>query len=85
MRNIWENIFLYKICLFAWFFIKNTVKYYQPNAKKGGKGVMILNTSDLILHLVDKYIAEKEKNFMLQQKIEQQYQQMQDDNKVKTN
>ena len=46
---------------------------------------MILNTSDLILHLVDKYIAEKEKNFMLQQKIEQQYQQMQDDNKVKTN
>lgn len=46
---------------------------------------MILNTSNLILHLVDKYIAEKEKNFMLQQKIEQQYQQMQDDNKVKTN
>lgn len=46
---------------------------------------MILNTSDLILHLVDKYIAEKEKNFMLQQKIEQQYQQMQDNNKVKTN
>ena len=46
---------------------------------------MVLNTSDLILHLVDKYIAEKEKNFMLQQKIEQQYQQMQDDNKVKTN
>lgn len=46
---------------------------------------MILNTSDLILHLVDKYISEKEKNFMLQQKIEQQYQQMQDNNKVKTN
>ena len=44
---------------------------------------MILNTSDLILHLVDKYIAEKEKNFMLQQKLEQQNQQMQDDNKVK--
>lgn len=63
----------------------------QPNAKKGqlflkgGKGVMILNTSDLTLHLVDKYIVEKEKNFMLQQKIEQQNQQMQDDNKVKTN
>ena len=45
---------------------------------------MILNTSDLILHLVDKYIAEKEKNIILQQKLEQQNQQMQDYNKVKT-
>ena len=42
---------------------------------------MILNTSDLILHLVDKYIAEKEKNFMLKQQLEQ----MQENNKVKTN
>lgn len=45
---------------------------------------MILNTSDLILHLVDKYIAEKEKNIILQQKLEPQNQQMQDYNKVKT-
>ena len=44
---------------------------------------MILNTSDLILHLVDKYIAEKEKNFMLKQQLEQI--QMQENNKVKTN
>ena len=46
---------------------------------------MILNTSDLILHFVDKYIAERERNIMLQQKLEQENQQMQDDNKVKTN
>jgi hypothetical protein len=52
---------------------------------------MILNTSDLILHFVDKYITEKEKNIILQQKLDcqkqqiQQIQQMQDNNKVKTN
>ncbi len=46
---------------------------------------MILNTSDLILHFADKYIAEREKNIRLQQQLEQQYKQMQDDNKVKTN
>ncbi len=46
---------------------------------------MILNTSDLILYFVDKYIKEKEKNFFLQQQVEQQKQQMQNDNKVKTN
>ena len=40
---------------------------------------MILNTSDLILHLVDKYIAEKEKNFMLQQLQQQQNQQVEDE------
>ena len=46
---------------------------------------MILNTSDLILHFADKYIAEREKNIRLQQQLEQQLKQMQDDNKVKTN
>lgn len=46
---------------------------------------MILNTSDLILHFVDKYITEREKNIILQQKLEQQKQQMQYGNKVKTN
>ncbi len=46
---------------------------------------MVLNTSDLILHFADKYIAEREKNIRLQQQLEQQHKQMQDDNKVKTN
>ena len=46
---------------------------------------MVLNTSDLILHFADKYIAEREKNIKLQQQLEQQHKQMQDDNKVKTN
>lgn len=46
---------------------------------------MILNTSDLILHFVEKYIAEREKNILLQQELEHQKQQMQNDNKVKTN
>ena len=46
---------------------------------------MILNTSDLILHFADKYIAEREKNIRLQQQLEQQHKQMQDYNKVKTN
>lgn len=46
---------------------------------------MILNTNDLILCFVDRYIKEKEKNFFLQQQLEQQKQQIQNDNKVKTN
>lgn len=46
---------------------------------------MVLNTSDLILHFADKYIAEREKNIRLQQQLEQQHKLMQDDNKVKTN
>lgn len=46
---------------------------------------MILNTSDLILHFADKYIAEREKNIRLQQQLEHQHEQMQNDNKVKTN
>lgn len=44
---------------------------------------MILNTSDLILHFADKYIAEREKNIRLQQQLKQQHEQ--NDNKVKTN
>ena len=46
---------------------------------------MFLNTSDLILHFVDKYIEEREKNFLLQQQLQQKEQQVQNDNKVKTN
>lgn len=37
----------------------------------------MLNNSDLILHLVEELIAEKEKNFRLQQEQEKQQQQMQ--------
>jgi len=37
----------------------------------------------LILHFVDKYITEKEKNIILQQQLEHQ-KQMQDEKKVKT-
>ena len=37
-----------------------------------------MNLSDVILHLVDMVIAEKEKNFMLQQN-QKQPQQMQDE------
>lgn len=44
---------------------------------------MVLNTSDLIMHFVDKYIEEKEKNIMLKKQLEQL--QMQENNKVKTN
>ena len=44
---------------------------------------MVLNNSDLILHLVEQLIAEKEKNFILQQV--QKKQQMQDESKAKTN
>jgi len=43
-----------------------------------------LNSCDLILHFAEKYIAEKEKNIILQQKLEQQ-KQMQNNSNVKTN
>ena len=33
-----------------------------------------MNNCDLILHFAEKYIAEKEKNIILQQKLEQQEQ-----------
>ena len=50
---------------------------------KGRKGGLVLNNADLILHLVEELIAEKEKNIKLQQ--EQQKQQVQKDANVKTN
>jgi len=43
-----------------------------------------LNCNDVILHLLDMVIAEKEKNIILQQQLEQQTEHMQDNNKVKT-
>ena len=49
---------------------------------EGRKGGFSLNLSDVILHLVDELIAEKEKNFMLQQN---QQQQVQDEKTTKTN
>ena len=49
---------------------------------EGRKGGFSLNLSDVILHLVDELIAEKEKNFMLQQN---QQQQVQDEKPTKTN
>lgn len=42
-----------------------------------------MNNCDLILHFVDKYIAEKEKCIMLQQELQQQ-KQMKDEKQVKT-
>ncbi len=41
-----------------------------------------MNNCDLILHFVDKYIVEREKNIILQQQLEQQ---MQNEKQVKTN
>lgn len=49
---------------------------------EGRKEGFSLNLSDVILHLVDELIAEKEKNFMLQQN---QQQQVQDEKTTKTN
>ena len=46
------------------------------------RGTIVLNNSDLILNLVEQLIAEKEKNFILQQK--QQQQPISENNKVKT-
>ena len=40
-----------------------------------------MNHCELILNLVDKYIAEREKNIILQQKLEQE----QDEKQAKTN
>lgn len=48
----------------------------------GRKGGLCVNNSDLILHLVEKLIAEREKNILLEQ--QQKQQQMQKDNNVKT-
>mgnify|MGYP003450359113 CR=1 FL=1 len=54
----------------------------RPALSEGRKGAIVLNHCDLILHLVEQLVAEKEKNFILQQT--QQQQQMQDTNNVKT-
>lgn len=64
--------------------------YYNSNLSlekaslflKGGKGVIALNNSDVILHLVDMIIAEKEKNFELRLQ-QQESQQIQDENSSK--
>jgi len=56
----------------------------RPALSEGRKGGLKLNHCELILHFVDKYIAEKEKNFVLQQQLEHQ-KQMQNDIQVKTN
>ena len=48
---------------------------------KERKGGLVLNNSDLILHLVEQLIAEREKNIILQ--LEQKLQ-VQKDNQVKT-
>ena len=58
----------------------NLTLYERLALSKGRKGGLKLNNCDLILHFVDKYIAEKEKNIILQQQLEQQ-RQMQDDKK----
>ena len=41
-----------------------------------------MNHCDLILNLVDKYISEREKNILLQQKLQQQEK---DEQQAKTN
>lgn len=41
---------------------------------KGRKGGLQLNLGDVILHLVDELMAEKEKNFLLQQNQQKQVQ-----------
>jgi hypothetical protein len=46
---------------------------------KERKGGLTLNNSDLILHLIEQLIAEKEKNLQLQQQQEKN-QQMQNNN-----
>ncbi|MBO6233727.1 MAG: hypothetical protein J6I85_02785 [Clostridia bacterium] len=43
-----------------------------------------MNNCDLILHFVEKYITEKEKNILLQQELKQQ-KQVQSNTNVKTN
>lgn len=53
--------------------------FFGGNLMKGGHQ---MNHCDLILHLVDKYIAETEKNILLQQKLQQQEK---DEQQAKTN
>ena len=73
-------IFTVKYCNIITTFRKEKASLFL----RAERSVMILNANDLILHFVDKYIEEKEKNFFLHQQLEQQQQQLQND-KVKTN
>ena len=70
-------MFLHKKCCK----IFSTLRYERLAFSKRRKGGLVLNNTDLILHLVEELIAEKEKNYKLQQ--EKQQQQMQE-NIVKT-
>ena len=46
---------------------------------EGGKEGIVLNIGDTVLRLVDMLIAEKEKNFQLQQQIQQDTQKANED------
>ena len=46
----------------------------RPALSEGRKGGLQLNLGDVILHLVDELMAEKEKNFLLQQNQQKQVQ-----------
>lgn len=50
----------------------NLTLYERLALSKGRKGGLHLNANDVILNLVDRLLAEKEKNFMLQMQQEQQ-------------
>ena len=66
--------FILNYCnIIASFRLKRSVFFLEAE-----RGASVLNLSDVILHLVDMVIAEKEKNFMLQQN-QKQPQQMQDE------
>ncbi len=58
-----------------------TLRKERLALSKGRKGGLNVNNCDLILHFVDKYIAEKEKNIRLEQQLQQQ-EQVQDDKTV---
>lgn len=46
----------------------------RPALSEGRKEGLVLNNADLILHLVEQLITEKEKNIRLQQEQQQQMQ-----------
>lgn len=46
----------------------------RPALSEGRKGGLVLNNADLILHLIEQLITEKEKNIRLQQDQQQQMQ-----------
>ena len=46
----------------------------RPALSEGRKGGLVLNNADLILHLVEQLITEREKNIRLQQEQQQQMQ-----------